>query len=353
MSPRRLVHVIAPGRLAGAERVVLEGCGALVAAGHDVHVVAIVSAGDPDACGQAFVAAAAALGIDGVVLQRRGRVDPRLVWSLRRATVGASVVAHGALALAMTRLVTPSSRLTAMFHGFTSHTAGVVRAERVEVALARGLPRVCAVSSTLGEELVRRGLRPSRVEVVPNPVALRPPLPTRSPSSRARLAFVGRLSPEKNVHTLLTALAALPPSVRPGLDIVGDGPERLALEGLVAALGLQDVCFHGWRDTMDDILDVVDAVVLPSLREGTPLVLLEAATRGRPFVASAVGGIPALGALGAVGVLVPGVGVEAWQAGLLTFLADRAGLHSRARDAMGSWRDRASPQRWAERMASV
>ena len=352
-TPTRQVHVIAPGRLAGAERVVLEGCAALAAIGVDVAVVAIVGPGDPDGHGRALLAAAAARGTLGVLVQRRHLMDPVALWRLRETTALAHVVAHGAVALAMTRMVTSSARLTAMFHGFTSHTAGVRRAEAVEVAIAKTVGRVCAVSSPLRDTLVARGLRAKRVTVVENPVALRAPFPRHNEAPTARLAFVGRLSPEKNVHTLLSALAAMPAGARPDVDIVGDGPERTQLQAQAMQLGLTTVTFHGWRDDMDDVLSAVDAVVLPSVREGTPLVLLEAATRGLPFVASAVGGIPTLVARGAVGMLVHGVDTDSWQAALTAFVGQRAAWRAHAQRAMPLVRHQASPTRWAHTMDAL
>ena len=106
---------------------------------------------------------------------------------------------------------------------------------------------------------------------------------------------------------LLEALAELR---RRGLEFVavlaGEGSQRAALESRVLALGLGTrVCFLGQVEDLGPLLAAADAVVLPSRWEGLPLVLLEAMARGRPVVATAVGGIPEVVGDGEHARLVP------------------------------------------------
>jgi glycosyltransferase involved in cell wall biosynthesis len=109
--------------------------------------------------------------------------------------------------------------------------------------------------------------------------------------------YVGRLSPEKDLGTLLAAFAALPVDVfsRSRLYLVGDGSERKGLEAKRDALGLADrAIFLGARTDVSEILMAADAFVMSSTTEGLPMVLLEAMAAGVPCVATAVGGIPKL-----------------------------------------------------------
>jgi glycosyltransferase involved in cell wall biosynthesis len=109
--------------------------------------------------------------------------------------------------------------------------------------------------------------------------------------------YVGRLSPEKDLGTLLEAFAALPTDVlsRSRLYLVGDGPERKSLEGKRDAVGLADrAIFLGARNDVSELLIAADAFVMSSKTEGLPMVLLEAMAAGVPCVATAVGGIPNL-----------------------------------------------------------
>lgn len=131
-----------------------------------------------------------------------------------------------------------------------------------------------------------------RVFVVPNGVADEYYLPPRTPEpGPLRLLFVGRLGAQKNVALLLDALAEVTEPVR--LRIVGDGELRAELEAQVDRLALTDrVEFCGRLHGTDLVKVYADAqaFVLPSEREGMPLVLLEAMAAGLPVIATAVPG---------------------------------------------------------------
>ena len=68
---------------------------------------------------------------------------------------------------------------------------------------------------------------------------------------------------------------------------------------------------------------------------------------GACFRRTAVGGIPALVAAGAAGMLVDGVDVDSWRAALTKFAGNHRQLAVAARTAMPRWREMASPSRWA------
>ena len=147
-----------------------------------------------------------------------------------------------------------------------------------------------------------------RVFVVPNGVGAEYSMPVRQqPEQTAgepplRLLFVGRLSPQKNVARLLDAVALTRRPVT--LRVVGDGELRAALEDQAARLGLGDrVEFSGGLLGADlvDAYRQADAFVLPSEKEGMPLVALEAMAAALPVVATDVPGNSEL--LGGVGLL--------------------------------------------------
>ena len=97
---------------------------------------------------------------------------------------------------------------------------------------------------------------------------------------------------------LLEAVALLR-ATRPALtlDVIGDGPDRAALEAQAARLGIADrVRFQGVRmpDEIADAMRQADLFVLPSHVENAPVVLIEAGASGLPIVATAVGGVPEL-----------------------------------------------------------
>ncbi len=102
---------------------------------------------------------------------------------------------------------------------------------------------------------------------------------TRTGSRPAKVLYAGRLTHAKNVHVLVDAIAAV---IRDGIDvslkIVGDGPERIALENRVTALGIQQrVTVAGGvaPDAVFDHYEAADVLVLASETEGWPKTLTE------------------------------------------------------------------------------
>ena len=124
-----------------------------------------------------------------------------------------------------------------------------------------------------------------------------------------RLVCVARLSPEKGLGVLLRAAFLL---AQEGLDfeisVLGDGPERKPLEVLASALRLSGrVRFEGWKSGAEVHAHILAAraLVLASLSEGLPVVIMEALALRRPVIATTVGGIAELVVPGECGWLVP------------------------------------------------
>ncbi|MFV1876502.1 glycosyltransferase family 4 protein [Nioella sp.] len=143
-----------------------------------------------------------------------------------------------------------------------------------------------------------------------------------------KLLFVGRLAAVKGVPVLLEALAEAR-RTRPDLTLtlVGDGPDRAALEAQSRALDLAGaVTFAGYRSQSDvaELLARHDALILPSFAEGVPVVLMEAMAARMPVIATAVGGVSELVEDGINGYLVaPGDGA-ALRAAILRVMKDSA-----------------------------
>ena len=121
------------------------------------------------------------------------------------------------------------------------------------------------------------------------------------------LVTIARLTEQKGHRYLIQALPRLL-QTWPQLCcmFVGEGELRDALHHMAIDLGVEQACrFMGVREDIADILAAVDVVVLPSLSEGFPFVLLEALAMGCPVVASRVNGIPELIEDHRTGLLVP------------------------------------------------
>jgi len=116
---------------------------------------------------------------------------------------------------------------------------------------------------------------------------------------------VGRLTPQKGLHTLIEAAPRVAEAVPDaGFLIVGDGPLRGELERAARASGAA-IVFAGERRDVHDLMRGARVLALPSVYEGLPLVALEAMACGLPVVASAVDGTPEAVADGETGVLTP------------------------------------------------
>jgi glycosyltransferase involved in cell wall biosynthesis len=99
------------------------------------------------------------------------------------------------------------------------------------------------------------------------------------------IVCVGRLSAEKNQHTILRAMALMPPERRWRLAIVGDGPDRAALEAFARSNGLAErTVFTGYVSDPFAWMMRASVVVLSSIYEGLPCVLMEALACGTPVV---------------------------------------------------------------------
>jgi glycosyltransferase involved in cell wall biosynthesis len=197
-----------------------------------------------------------------------------------------------------------------------SHSGAQRRLKRRELERADAVTAVCgAVADSLAHDY---GVERARLRVLPNGADL-PDLEAERPEARRLRDRFGaallkplwvcaaRLEEQKGHAVLLDALAELR---RRGHDFVcalaGDGSLRAALERRAAELGLAErVQFLGRLEDVGPLLLAADAVVLPSLWEGLPLILLEALARARPVVASAAGGVPDVIEDGVTGRLVP------------------------------------------------
>lgn len=188
-----------------------------------------------------------------------------------------------------------------------------------------GLP-IVACGPGVNAALVERGLRVTATIV--NGIAAAPAPADRASverefgvrPGRALLVAVGRLVDQKNHRLAIEAVALLPEA---SLVIFGEGPLKDELETLARAKGVDSrVVFAGVRSDVRGIISAADALVLPSVWEGLPLVALEALAAGTPVVATAVRGIQELVTHEENCILVPAGDAPALAAALQRVLAD-------------------------------
>jgi glycosyltransferase involved in cell wall biosynthesis len=211
-------------------------------------------------------------------------------------------------------------------------------AERAVLALA---DVVVAPSGQIAEHLEE--LSPKHADRI---VRLHVAVPEPPPPRRAREAIraelgaddgkhlvvtAARLAPQKDLPTMMRAVASLEDAV---LAVLGDGPSRPELVALIDDLGVSDrVKLLGWRDDVYDYLRAADVFCLSSVWEAVSLSAQEAAQVGTPIVATDVGGIGELVEDGASGRLVPVGDADALAAALAEVLGSPGAGESFARAA--------------------
>jgi glycosyltransferase involved in cell wall biosynthesis len=245
------------------------------------------------------------------VLDSRAKYDPRMIWRLR----------------ALLR----QHRINVLHvHGYKASVVGGLAAQGLHIKFVKTehgqlepLPRWSAIPShgrlaanTLLERLTcrclldaqvfvsrdiqeRLGFRASRIpqHVIYNGVdapSLRPEDPVRRCDSgkQFNIGIVGRIDKVKGHDVLLEAMAHLQHLERVRLHVFGSGPleeqcKRLARGPALAGI----VRFHGFEPAIHDRIAALDLLVIPSLHEGLPYVLLEAMYLKVPVIASRVGGL--------------------------------------------------------------
>lgn len=251
-------------------------------------------------------------GIEIVDLRRRGKLDPSPLWRIMRllrqrridivqpflspATFFGLVPAF--LSRAPVTIVTERCgarrvrgigyRTYRTVEDWLSRLADAIVPNSLagqEMLLERGLP--------VGKiRLIYNGINPERLRLDPAAVAAHRAR-LNVPDDGAVIGILASLTPPKGHNTLLRAMAIVRqthPGVR--LAIVGDGPSRPALEGLVDELGLtQHVVFFGYQRAVADFLGCFNLLVSASVdNEGCSNSILEAMALGVPVIATDIGG---------------------------------------------------------------
>lgn len=354
---------------AGTERHILDLAVALLRARQAVSVYCPT----PSPLAERLMAA----GVPVVDVQKRGRFDWKAVAILRTALRdGRLDVIHAhngrTAMLAAVAVALAGTGRWVMTQHFLHPARGARRGvKRIISAAAHGwmnrrVARVIAISEAVKQAiLARNDVPPERVIVVPNGLSIEP-LDDAEPVAALRerlglpvgvplVACVARLAPEKDIKTLVAAMASVTARLPEAIcAIAGEGTERAALERQISQLGLgRNVKLLGYRTDARDLICAADLFVLPSLAEPFGLVLLEAMAMGKPVVATRAGGPCEIVCENETGLLTPPGDSAAMANAIEQLLSDPHAACEMGRRGRARFVERFTADRMAQAMVDV
>ena len=304
-----VMHLIAAMDIAGAEKVVLNLLTQKNNCAYDLRVTSFVRS--LDGTGTEFLKLVTKTGtvIDRIPMYKR--------WDLRDVKALMKIIRRHSVKILHTHgyksdiVGVIASKLTgipliAMSHGYTGTDPNLLRNEKLDRFFLRFADKVICVANSVKETLVNSGLPERKIRLLPNAVDYthfegNADIDFRKEwdidDDEILVGSAGRLSLEKAHINLIKALAMLPVETknRIKLAIAGTGPleNAIRLEADKAGLG-RNMVLTGFINDMRSFYKATDIFCLPSLTEGLPLTLLEAAASGKPIVASKVGAVGSL-----------------------------------------------------------
>ncbi len=227
--------------------------------------------------------------------------------------------------------------------GYTAEDKKVAFYEWLDRQTLKRVDGVIAVSEGQRQRLASFGVYGKKNWVVHNAVVVPPQDKEAQRSAKkaicsrfdlhpdARLVVAaGRLSPEKGHRFLVEAVGLLAGKIeKTFFFFCGDGPCYTALVEQAKVLGVADAClFPGFQRNIGEFFQAMDLMVLPSLTEGLPNVILEAFALAKPVVSTRVGGVPELVIDGENGYMVEKERPDLLAAAIVRSLDDPEKMHA-------------------------
>lgn len=316
----RLLIFLDTDHVSGPARLAIDFARRAMELGHEPLMLGLVRG--PRRTPTVFTEAAEAAGLRVDLLHERFRFDPRVVGQFRRLLSAFRpdvYQSHGYKGSALGRVAQSAGvPWQAVFHGFTWENWKVRLYHRLDVRWLRRADEVITVSREFEERLRRGGVPAGRLHWVANAIDERRLLATDSgedlrrswlegaPEGAVLVGVLGRFSPEKGPEIFIDAFARAA-SAEPRLHgvMVGDGPLLEGCRARAAGMGLDGrLRLPGFRSDIAAFYRAVDFLVIPSLSEGMPTVMIEAMLMGVPVVSTRVGAVPDILADGETGLLV-------------------------------------------------
>jgi len=327
----KVLQLISSGGYYGAENMLLNLCASQEAAGCRNSLLLFYNVHVPNV---EFYERARRRGISVRMVHCRGRADWRAVKEIRRyiAEDGIDLVhTHGYKADLYGYFAARGAEkpTVATCHNWLGGTAALGIYNRLDRMVLKRFSAVAAVSEGVRDRLLRSAIAAEKIKVIANGIDVAAfergqALPELRGEDHKVIGVVARLDLQKGFPCLLDAAGELAERFpRLKVVVVGEGPDRSAIEQMIEQKGLREkVMLAGERSDMANVYASMDIFVLPSLNEGLPMTVLEAMAAAKPVIATRVGAIPKVIEDGKSGVLVNPGDAPALRNAIASLLAD-------------------------------
>ncbi len=310
-----IFHLISSNGVYGAEKVVLALAEGMKAKRYQVIVANIGQKSNKET---AIVKEAKTKGMEGIAFSCSSRIDSKTIKDIRAYIVNQKIDiihSHGYKSnyFALKAVQGTNTKLVATCHNWTSNTLKMKLYEYVDKKILRKFDQVVAVSNQIYQRLTDSKVPGDKLKLIYNGISIQESNSLSGsfkeeyhvPPDTKCIGTIGRLSREKGQIYLIRAFKQLiDKGSNAVLFIIGEGPQKEALQQEANKLNIDNkVIFTGYRADISNILASLDVFVLPSLKEGVPMILLEAMLAKKVIVATEVGEVPKI--LGKNGLLCP------------------------------------------------
>lgn len=336
MNGVKVLQLISSGGYYGAENMLLNLCASQQNAGCQNSLMIFYNVHAPNV---EFYERARRRGLSVRMVHCQGRADWRAVRQIEECIQADGIDllhTHGYKAdlygyVAARRSGKP---IVATCHNWLGGTAALELYNHLDRMALKRFHGLAAVSDSVAQRLLGSGVSAKKIRTIANGIDVQTferacPLPVRNFDGSKVVGMVARLDLQKGFECLLQAARELCgdfPALK--IVIVGEGPDRQAIEEMILRFGLlSNVVLAGQHSDMPGIYSAMDIFVLPSLNEGLPMTILEAMAASKPVIATRVGAIPRVIKDGETGLLVDPGDADGLRNALARLLTDSAFSH--------------------------
>jgi glycosyltransferase involved in cell wall biosynthesis len=349
----KIIHLFAPGPIGGAEKVIISGLKALQLTHKEIELWLIKETRNTQLCNKFLEhLELEKINIKINIFETKKPLDLSLIKNLKESFAVSDVKiihAHGIKASFYGNLSKPKKvKFILTHHGNTSHTLKVKVYEYIEQKIMQRSDATIAVSQTMKNDLLKKNIQ--NVELVENLLSFEPITRTLPENDKLEMTIIGRLSPEKGHIDLLKALSTV--KFNFNLKIIGTGSETNIIQEYIEENNLhKSVQLLGFKKDINSYLFKTDVLLMPSHREGLPMILIEAICSGVPVLGSSVGALKYL--VTDNGILFESQNISEIKNSLKLFVVNKSNYLDTAIKKASIFQERFHPQKWVNSTIEV